>query len=38
MAQFTHDTAPTQYPDANHAAHYQYSELFTRHTRIFLDD
>jgi len=25
------------YPDAEHAAHYQYPELFLKHSKIFLD-
>jgi pimeloyl-ACP methyl ester carboxylesterase len=25
------------YPDAPHAAHYQYPELFLKHSKIFLD-
>jgi pimeloyl-ACP methyl ester carboxylesterase len=25
------------YPDAGHAAHYQYPELFLKHSKIFLD-
>jgi pimeloyl-ACP methyl ester carboxylesterase len=25
------------YPDAGHAAHYQYPELFLKHSRLFLD-
>jgi pimeloyl-ACP methyl ester carboxylesterase len=25
------------YPDAGHAAHYQYRELFLKHSKLFLD-
>jgi pimeloyl-ACP methyl ester carboxylesterase len=25
------------YPDAGHAAHFQYPELFLQHSRLFLD-
>jgi len=25
------------YPDAGHAAHYQYPELFLKHSKLFLD-
>jgi hypothetical protein len=25
------------YPDAGHAAHYQYPELFLKHSKSFLD-
>jgi pimeloyl-ACP methyl ester carboxylesterase len=38
LQQFLPDAELILYPDAGHAAHFQYPELFVRHARIFLDD
>jgi pimeloyl-ACP methyl ester carboxylesterase len=37
LQQFLPDAELILYPDAGHAAHFQYPELFVRHARIFLD-
>jgi pimeloyl-ACP methyl ester carboxylesterase len=38
LQQFLPNAELILYPDAGHAAHFQYPELFVRHARIFLDD
>src|SRR5580658_3503667 len=38
LQQFLPSAELILYPDAGHAAHFQYPGLFVRHTRIFLDD
>jgi pimeloyl-ACP methyl ester carboxylesterase len=38
LQQFLPNAELILYPDAGHAAHFQYPGLFVRHTRIFLDD
>jgi pimeloyl-ACP methyl ester carboxylesterase len=37
LQQFLPNAELILYPDANHGAHFQYPELFARHTRIFLE-
>jgi pimeloyl-ACP methyl ester carboxylesterase len=38
LQQFLPDAELILYPDAGHGSHFQYSGLFVRHARIFLDD
>ena len=38
LQQFLPNAQLVIYPDANHGAHFQYPDLFLKHTRLFLDE
>jgi pimeloyl-ACP methyl ester carboxylesterase len=38
LQQFLPNAQLIIYPDANHGAHFQYPDLFLKHTRLFLDE
>ena len=38
LQQFLPNAQLIIYPDANHGAHFQYTGLFVKHTRLFLDE